>query len=90
MSIATAFFLYVGLVWIFVIYLLISTPKKPKEKNKHMNLNDIYKAAHEKTGGEKDVDIAQHNESCSALMDVLAEQSPSDVLKALEDRNPGK
>jgi len=65
-------------------------PRNPPEEVALMaatlNLTDIYNKAHAATGGEKEVDIAQHNESCGALMDALADEKPSLVLATLEAR----
>lgn len=62
--------------------------KKTKREAEPMGLNltEVYKKAHDKTGGIKVVDIAQHNESCARLMDALAKEKPSDVLAELEAR----
>ena len=51
-----------------------------------MDLNEVYNKSHAKTGGVKDVDVAQHAESCAALLDVLAQEKPSAVLAMLEIR----
>lgn len=63
---------------------LFSYPKK--QEASMIDLNVLYKQAHDKTGGEKEVDAAQHAESCAALLDALAQEKPSEVLAMLEAR----
>ena len=59
----------------------------PKGEDEPMaNLKKLYKKAHDLTGGKKKIDIAQHNESCAALLDVLAKEKFSTVLAVLEGR----
>jgi len=67
--------------------IIFSNIKIPQgDEHMALNLNDVYKEAHDKTGGEKKIDAGQHAESCAALLDVLAGKKPSEVLAALEER----
>lgn len=70
----------------FVIILFCRTSQPKEDEPMGLNLTEVYKKAHDKTGGIKAVDIAQHNESCARLMDALAKEKPSEVLAELEAR----